>query len=180
MACRLPPPVRFGPAHFHNRQYNLHGISLPKRRRKRMDFLTLLIPSAVDTLKEMSLCLSCSSPNSPKTCWPKYGRHSQSVAGSLYCDVTTRCDCRDLVDINGDGKLTRDGFAVALHLINGKLGGKEIPQSLPLSLVPPSMRKGGTTTSGVVAQCETFSYVHPFFISLTSIHSTISERSVGP
>jgi len=58
--------------------------------------------------------------------------------------------------MNGDGKLARDGFAVALRLINGKLGGKEIPQSLPLSLVPPSMRKGGTTTSGVAAQCGLF------------------------
>lgn len=42
--------------------------------------------------------------------------------------------------MNNDGRLTRDGFAVAMHLIQGKLAGKEIPASLPQSLIPPSMR----------------------------------------
>ncbi|EIW85357.1 hypothetical protein CONPUDRAFT_135123 [Coniophora puteana RWD-64-598 SS2] len=46
----------------------------------------------------------------------------------------------DLADINNDGRLTRDGFAVGMHLIQGKLTGKEVPSSLPPSLVPPSMR----------------------------------------
>ncbi|KII88893.1 hypothetical protein PLICRDRAFT_40530 [Plicaturopsis crispa FD-325 SS-3] len=46
----------------------------------------------------------------------------------------------DLSDINNDGHLTRDGFAVAMHLIQGKLAGKDIPATLPPSLVPPSMR----------------------------------------
>ncbi|EJD02096.1 uncharacterized protein FOMMEDRAFT_124323 [Fomitiporia mediterranea MF3/22] len=46
----------------------------------------------------------------------------------------------DLADLNNDGRLTRDGFAVAMHLIQGKLAGKDIPAALPLSLVPPSMR----------------------------------------
>jgi len=47
---------------------------------------------------------------------------------------------RDLADINGDGGLTRDGFAVALYLIQKKLAGTDIPTSLPPSLIPPSMR----------------------------------------
>ncbi|KAH7889962.1 hypothetical protein F5I97DRAFT_615298 [Phlebopus sp. FC_14] len=46
----------------------------------------------------------------------------------------------DLADINNDGRLTRDGFAVVMHLIQGKLSGKEIPATLPPTLVPPSMR----------------------------------------
>ncbi|KAG6332398.1 hypothetical protein ID866_6692 [Astraeus odoratus] len=46
----------------------------------------------------------------------------------------------DLADLNNDGSLTRDGFAVAMHLIQGKLMGKEIPATLPQTLVPPSMR----------------------------------------
>ncbi|KAL5511429.1 hypothetical protein ACEPAH_4645 [Sanghuangporus vaninii] len=46
----------------------------------------------------------------------------------------------DLADLNNDGRLTRDGFAVAMHLIQGKLAGKEIPATLPVSLVPPAMR----------------------------------------
>ncbi|KAI0822618.1 hypothetical protein BC628DRAFT_1326746 [Trametes gibbosa] len=54
----------------------------------------------------------------------------------------------DLSDLNNDGRLTRDGFAVAMHLIQGKLAGKEIPTSLPLSLVPPSMRGSGSALAG--------------------------------
>ncbi|KAI6164280.1 hypothetical protein EDD17DRAFT_1885190 [Pisolithus thermaeus] len=46
----------------------------------------------------------------------------------------------DLADINNDGRLTRDGFAIALHLIQGKLTGKDVPNTLPPTLVPPSMR----------------------------------------
>lgn len=39
-----------------------------------------------------------------------------------------------------EGRLDKDLFAVAMHLINNKLAGKEVPTSLPNSLVPPSMR----------------------------------------
>lgn len=46
----------------------------------------------------------------------------------------------DLADLNNDGRLTRDGFAVAMHLIMGRLAGKDIPSTLPPSLIPPSMR----------------------------------------
>lgn len=53
---------------------------------------------------------------------------------------------RDLSDLNKDGRLTRDGFAVAMHLIHGKLAGKEIPVSLPPSLIPPYMRPDTTAT----------------------------------
>ena len=52
---------------------------------------------------------------------------------------------RDLADLNNDGRLTRNDFAVAFHLIQGKLSGKEIPTTLPASLIPPSMR-GMTAT----------------------------------
>lgn len=43
----------------------------------------------------------------------------------------------DLADINCDGKLTKEEFAVAMYLIRGKLAGKEIPDQLPPSLIPP-------------------------------------------
>ncbi|KAF8843826.1 EF-hand [Paxillus ammoniavirescens] len=46
----------------------------------------------------------------------------------------------ELADINNDGYLIRDTFAVAMHLIKDKLSGKEIPETLPPALVPPSMR----------------------------------------
>ncbi|KAL1413265.1 hypothetical protein Q8F55_001020 [Vanrija albida] len=54
----------------------------------------------------------------------------------------------DLSDIREEGKLDRDEFAVAMHLINSKLAGNELPTALPLSLVPPSLRAshGATAT----------------------------------
>jgi epidermal growth factor receptor substrate 15 len=54
--------------------------------------------------------------------------------------LTSHTMHRDLADLSNDGRLTRDGFAVAFHLIQGKLSGKEIPTTLPASLMPPSMR----------------------------------------
>lgn len=49
---------------------------------------------------------------------------------------------RDLADIRKEGKLNKDEFAVALYLINKKLGGVEVPTTLPNSLIPPSLRGG--------------------------------------
>ncbi|KAJ9113631.1 hypothetical protein QFC22_005939 [Naganishia vaughanmartiniae] len=48
----------------------------------------------------------------------------------------------DLADIRKEGKLNKDEFAVALYLINKKLGGIEVPTTLPNSLIPPSLRGG--------------------------------------
>lgn len=57
----------------------------------------------------------------------------------------------DLADINNDGRLTRDGFAVAMHLIQGNLSGKDVPSTLPPTLVPPSMRGGQASFSTALA-----------------------------
>lgn len=43
----------------------------------------------------------------------------------------------DLADMNHDGKLTREEFAIAMYLIRSKLSGKDVPRELPPSLVPP-------------------------------------------
>ncbi|KAK4684361.1 epidermal growth factor receptor substrate 15, partial [Tremellales sp. Uapishka_1] len=47
----------------------------------------------------------------------------------------------DLADIRREGKLTKEEFAVAMHLINAKLAGQNIPATIPDSLVPPSLRE---------------------------------------
>ncbi|CCM03840.1 uncharacterized protein FIBRA_05989 [Fibroporia radiculosa] len=46
----------------------------------------------------------------------------------------------ELADTNRDGRLTRDEFAVAMHLVRETLKGKKLPISLPRSLIPPSKR----------------------------------------
>ncbi|KAH0625711.1 hypothetical protein JD844_033910 [Phrynosoma platyrhinos] len=47
----------------------------------------------------------------------------------------------DLSDIDKDGHLDRDEFAVAMHLVYRALEKEPVPSVLPLSLVPPSKRK---------------------------------------
>lgn len=55
-------------------------------------------------------------------------------------DESTLAHIWDLADLTQDGVLTRDEFAVAMHLINEKVAGKPLPQQLPPSMLPPSMR----------------------------------------
>ena len=46
-----------------------------------------------------------------------------------------------MADIRGQGALNRDEFAVAMKLIVDKTQhGKEIPRTLPASMIPPSLR----------------------------------------
>lgn len=45
-----------------------------------------------------------------------------------------------LSDINKDGFLDADEFALAMHLINIKLEGYDLPSELPEHLIPPSKR----------------------------------------
>lgn len=56
--------------------------------------------------------------------------------------------------MNNDGRLTRDGFAVAMHLIKKKLAGHDIPQVLPRSLIPPSMRSNGASAVSTQAHAD--------------------------
>ncbi|KAG6878787.1 hypothetical protein C0993_008086 [Termitomyces sp. T159_Od127] len=52
----------------------------------------------------------------------------------------------DLADITNNGRLTRDGFAIAMYLIHKRLAGVELPATLPPSLVPPSLRDATTSS----------------------------------
>ncbi|GLG93312.1 EH domain-containing protein 1 [Gryllus bimaculatus] len=45
-----------------------------------------------------------------------------------------------LSDVDQDGLLSKDEFALAMHLVNIKLAGHELPSELPSHLVPPSHR----------------------------------------
>ena len=48
---------------------------------------------------------------------------------------------RRLADVDADGRLSRDEFAVALYLIQSRESGQELPPVLPASLVPPAFRR---------------------------------------
>lgn len=45
-----------------------------------------------------------------------------------------------LSDVDKDGMLDDDEFALAMHLINIKLDGHDLPEDLPSHLIPPSKR----------------------------------------
>ncbi|KAJ5787067.1 hypothetical protein N7457_002057 [Penicillium paradoxum] len=48
----------------------------------------------------------------------------------------------DLADIDADGQLSREEFAVAMYLVRLQRGGKEpLPQVVPPALIPPNMRR---------------------------------------
>jgi epidermal growth factor receptor substrate 15 len=46
----------------------------------------------------------------------------------------------DLADINSEGQLSKDEFAVAMYLIRQQRKGDQLPTTLPPSLIPPSLR----------------------------------------
>lgn len=63
------------------------------------------------------------------------------VNGSFYCVTWSSVFHRELCDIGDIGKLTREQFALALHLINQKLTtGVDPPQNLCPEMIPPSDR----------------------------------------
>lgn len=60
-----------------------------------------------------------------------------------------------LADPNNRGKLNKDEFAVAMHLIYRRLNGNEVPSRLPPELIPPSTKKFSesvSTVKGYLAQ----------------------------
>lgn len=46
----------------------------------------------------------------------------------------------DLADINSEGQLSRDEFAVAMYLIRQQRKGDQLPTTLPPNLIPPGLR----------------------------------------
>lgn len=48
---------------------------------------------------------------------------------------------RSLADIDNDGRLSNEEFAVAMHLVDEVHAGRQLPTSVPISLIPPSMRR---------------------------------------
>ncbi|XP_034556680.1 EH domain-containing protein 2-like [Notolabrus celidotus] len=50
-----------------------------------------------------------------------------------------------LSDVDGDGMLDNEEFALAVHLIEGKLEGYWLPRELPSHLVPPSKRRNSAS-----------------------------------
>lgn len=57
----------------------------------------------------------------------------------------------DLADINSEGQLSRDEFAVAMYLIRQQRKGDPLPQTLPSNLIPPALRTRANQQAPAVA-----------------------------
>ena len=51
--------------------------------------------------------------------------------------------------MSGQGKLTCEQFALAMHLMQNQLKGLELPQHLTPELLPPSMRRESLVVSRI-------------------------------
>ncbi|KAF8644125.1 hypothetical protein AX16_008654 [Volvariella volvacea WC 439] len=60
----------------------------------------------------------------------------------------------DLSDLSNNGRLTRDTFAVAMHLIHQRLAGHPLPAVIPPTLIPPALRDTSSPTRTSFVQQE--------------------------
>eukprot|EP00106_Octopus_bimaculoides_P018764 XP_014786206.1 PREDICTED: epidermal growth factor receptor substrate 15-like 1 [Octopus bimaculoides] len=79
----------------------------------------------------------------------------------------------DLSDVDKDGFLDKDEFAVAMHLVYSALENNPVPTTLPPKLIPPSKRKrvslpGGTITDSLQPRTDSpanaFGYILLYFL----------------
>ena len=83
------------------------------------------------------LRISCWHTTYRQEIWHIYGTFRHVVMFESFICILYG---RELVDLNRDGHLTIDEFAIAMHLIQRKAAGEELPKTLPPSLIPPSLR----------------------------------------
>ncbi|CAO3627332.1 unnamed protein product [Cunninghamella blakesleeana] len=76
----------------------------------------------------------------------------------------------DLADTTQSGRLSRDEFAVAMHLIHKRLRGETLPPSLPSTLVPPSPRVPIASPS----------HLHRSATTATTINRNVSQDPFNP
>jgi epidermal growth factor receptor substrate 15 len=57
----------------------------------------------------------------------------------------------DLADINSEGQLSKDEFAVAMFLIRQQRKGDPLPQTLPSNLIPPTLRNRANQQAPAIA-----------------------------
>ena len=56
-------------------------------------------------------------------------------------NISLFCFPRDLSDVDKDGQLTMEEFAIGMHLVESAKSGKLLPAVLPSSLLPQQFKK---------------------------------------
>ncbi|EGG01563.1 uncharacterized protein MELLADRAFT_78994 [Melampsora larici-populina 98AG31] len=85
----------------------------------------------------------------------------------------------DLADIRGEGQLTREEFAVAMRLIQDTLAGanESLPTQLPVSMIPPSLRRASDTTNDLLSLMDDHEPTHT--ASPVATMAPISAQNTG-
>uniref|UniRef100_A0A669DA04 Intersectin 2b n=1 Tax=Oreochromis niloticus TaxID=8128 RepID=A0A669DA04_ORENI len=62
------------------------------------------------------------------------------LSGMMHLCSNLQISCRNLADVDKDGKLQAEEFILAMHLVDLAKSGQPLPLTLPTELVPPSQR----------------------------------------
>uniref|UniRef100_A0A3P9BW86 Osteoclast-stimulating factor 1 n=1 Tax=Maylandia zebra TaxID=106582 RepID=A0A3P9BW86_9CICH len=62
------------------------------------------------------------------------------LTGIMHLCSNLQISCRNLADVDKDGKLQAEEFILAMHLVDLAKSGQPLPLTLPTELVPPSQR----------------------------------------
>ncbi|XP_052832888.1 epidermal growth factor receptor substrate 15-like 1, partial [Octopus bimaculoides] len=89
----------------------------------------------------------------------------------------------DLSDVDKDGFLDKDEFAVAMHLVYSALENNPVPTTLPPKLIPPSKRKrvslpGGTITDSLQPRTDSPAVRIFFIYSFSDLLSCLFKLSL--
>ncbi|TSK53759.1 Epidermal growth factor receptor substrate 15-like 1 [Bagarius yarrelli] len=84
----------------------------------------------------------------------------------------------DLSDIDKDGHLDKDEFAVAMHLVYRALEKEPVPSVLPSSLIPPSKRKKSHSVNWVVPVADRGRYDDIFLKTDADLDGFVSGHEV--
>ncbi|KAI8846324.1 hypothetical protein BC829DRAFT_445373 [Chytridium lagenaria] len=91
-------------------------------------------------------------------------------------DSSSLANIWDLSNIGEKGRLSKDEFIVAMHLIRSKMGGKPLPSVLPINLVPPSLRKPAVAAATAPPALRTMSSFDNSLISKTPMRPASPAR----
>jgi hypothetical protein len=80
------------------------------------------------------------------TCSHRFGEHI-ILTEYTQLEADFFFSSRELAAVRQQGNLNRDEFAVAMKLVSDCVAGRELPQALPLGLVPPNLRTASARTA---------------------------------
>uniref|UniRef100_I3KKC9 Intersectin 2b n=1 Tax=Oreochromis niloticus TaxID=8128 RepID=I3KKC9_ORENI len=76
------------------------------------------------------------------------------LSGMMHLCSNLQISCRNLADVDKDGKLQAEEFILAMHLVDLAKSGQPLPLTLPTELVPPSQSATNGLSSSLIDDLE--------------------------